>query len=1209
MHAFRVVGVFTLVSTLSLPSFAQVVPTEATRTMLDETPGLTALVQDQRVVAMYGVPCETNDGTNLDQFVADFVTNTGDGFGVDGVVLALKDKITIRNGGLTVYTYYQTIDGLPVDGSVLKIPVILDQVNQVADIIAYAGIRLTAVPNPSLPAGTVTAAQAVDTVANSPDFPDITNLPDPLDPNTPPDEVIFEAPDGTMHRVWRFDGWGDGGSFRFYVDTTTGDIVFAQSLLVEFGPTVSGTVKGLSTPCCDAAGTPTEVALPGVEVNVEFELVCPAGSFPPASPDGTTNASEAPNPGQYTFPNVDPLPARVTSLLRSRLVDVLDCSTPSSPNFFADALGCLADAEANTLPRLQECAAVPTGHIPSTSVDLTFNGIPDPLITSQINVFVAVHQTNDWFAQLQSNFDTIDQPISAIVNLRTSLSNANFSPAPLAILFWDGAENPINPAYSTIISHEYGHFTLNTLLDLATVDADFGEGIADIITSLVHDTPVIGSGFCGAGRFVRDVDEPDVPLVIDTGTDCADFPVRDNQGPWCFGLSCLSVHGRGLALAGAFWDLRTEITKTLVLGGMSQPDAEAQAEARVDRLFVDFLFITDGQLDESVLVEVLIADDDDGVLFDPATGDVATPNGPEIEAAFVELHRWSFPNCDKHGTVVVEWQGPNDPPVPGMDYAVQDNVCPPIVTLITTEKMEGQDIISVETWRVGRKDDNGDPDDLGQIVTTWPVGSDSDIEVRVGTTPTTPVKSVTVVNIPAQSTTNYSSIALRLGGRCEGEPGILCNDDAPCTNGVCVVGRLGGRARSEAVVATGVGGRIGGFVRGSAGVVSAQAIGSGAAGFGDLTILGDVSELTVDSIPADPNAQGQPESVLRVGGIGQPGFTINGALLGTLEVTGDLVGRCFANRFAVPCSTQMDCSSFFPCASVPLSILGAGDSTGDIVVTGKITAFSSITVTGSMSGNISATGDILGEITINDFTGDICAPNLFGFTPENVADEGNAENLAGINFGTGGTVCAAPQTPANAPGFAKNRYISFFIRSPAQLAIQVKDVLNNATWWVDLPTDVSELSGKDDATPPTFKAASHNPLCVPVYANWKAFGVVHVYHESIVPDGVYEITSTMDGEVLTAPLVVTNGKWGDAVGSLVNGMWTGPDGTVSVPSDVVAILDKFTNRSGAPLKSRADIEPSVPDLKINITDVTRALDAFSGAEYPFTSPPAEPPCQ
>ena len=126
MHAFRVVGVFTLVSTLSLPSFAQVVPTEATRTMLDETPGLTALVQDQRVVAMYGVPCETNDGTGLDQFVANFVTANADGFGVDGCVLLPElppnDKFTIRNGEMTVYNYYQTIDGIRVDGSVLKIP-------------------------------------------------------------------------------------------------------------------------------------------------------------------------------------------------------------------------------------------------------------------------------------------------------------------------------------------------------------------------------------------------------------------------------------------------------------------------------------------------------------------------------------------------------------------------------------------------------------------------------------------------------------------------------------------------------------------------------------------------------------------------------------------------------------------------------------------------------------------------------------------------------------------------------------------------------------------------------------------------------------------------------------------------------------------------------------------------------------------------------
>jgi hypothetical protein len=66
------------------------------------------------------------------------------------------------------------------------------------------------------------------------------------------------------------------------------------------------------------------------------------------------------------------------------------------------------------------------------------------------------------------------------------------------------------------------------------------------------------------------------------------------------------------------------------------------------------------------------------------------------------------------------------------------------------------------------------------------------------------------------------------------------------------------------------------------------------------------------------------------------------------------------------------------------------------------------------------------------------------------------------------------------------------------------------------------------------------------------------------------------------------------------------DGTVSIVTAVVAILDKFRNHTGAPLKARTDLEPSLPDLKINITDVMYAIEAFTGEGYPFE--PIGDPC-
>ena len=53
-------------------------------------------------------------------------------------------------------------------------------------------------------------------------------------------------------------------------------------------------------------------------------------------------------------------------------------------------------------------------------------------------------------------------------------------------------------------------------------------------------------------------------------------------------------------------------------------------------------------------------------------------------------------------------------------------------------------------------------------------------------------------------------------------------------------------------------------------------------------------------------------------------------------------------------------------------------------------------------------------------------------------------------------------------------------------------------------------------------------------------------------------------------------------------------------------MDKFRNLVGAVLKSRADIEPNLPDWLVNISDVTYVLDAFRGFAYPAAQTPPAP---
>ena len=184
---------------------------------------------------------------------------------------------------------------------------------------------------------------------------------------------------------------------------------------------------------------------------------------------------------------------------------------------------------------------------------------------------------------------------------------------------------------------------------------------------------------------------------------------------------------------------------------------------------------------------------------------------------------------------------------------------------------------------------------------------------------------------------------------------------------------------------------------------------------------------------------------------------------------------------------------------------------------------------------------------------------------------------------------------------------------------------NGLTMWVGQPQTYCENSGQRE--PPAEGCGSAPGLsreflastlqCEPYYADWSQFETVHVFHEAIIPGGTYEtqsINSACSAASETnysAPLAMITSRWGDVVKDCSQIPCLPPDDSVDVTTDVTAILDKFKNSRNALITARADIEPQVPDQKINISDVTFALDAFRGRSYPPGSfpPPSPRPCQ
>ena len=147
-------------------------------------------------------------------------------------------------------------------------------------------------------------------------------------------------------------------------------------------------------------------------------------------------------------------------------------------------------------------------------------------------------------------------------------------------------------------------------------------------------------------------------------------------------------------------------------------------------------------------------------------------------------------------------------------------------------------------------------------------------------------------------------------------------------------------------------------------------------------------------------------------------------------------------------------------------------------------------------------------------------------------------------------------------------------------------------------------------SPQDFETLGKNPQGYPEYRTRRT-GIMFV----ALPGGTYEIDvldsacSRFTPDDFSLSVTLVNPKFGDVAAPFDTGaqVWAAPDGSVDVPSDVSAIIEKFKNTATAPTKARADIQTRDVDLVINITDVVAAIDAFAGLPYPFT-PSTTSPC-
>ncbi len=225
----------------------------------------------------------------------------------------------------------------------------------------------------------------------------------------------------------------------------------------------------------------------------------------------------------------------------------------------------------------------------------------------------------------------------------------------------------------------------------------------------------------------------------------------------------------------------------------------------------------------------------------------------------------------------------------------------------------------------------------------------------------------------------------------------------------------------------------------------------------------------------------------------------------------------------------------------------------------------------------------------------------------------------------------APELPTGGAGYDKTRYVSIIPGGAGtQTAIRVTlrsmpapfQGLSGQEMWVGPPRPICENAGQstvpEPGNPPAYGCGSSGNAalafqsaglqCTPHCADFGSVGLLHFTDDEIIPGAVYDvqiINCFCDGDNeanYSEPLTIDTTRWGDLVKDCSTYPCGPADGLTGIV-DVTAVLDKFKNLPNCVTKTRADIEPSLPDLLINITDVTYCLGAFLGETYPPSSWP------
>ena len=190
-------------------------------------------------------------------------------------------------------------------------------------------------------------------------------------------------------------------------------------------------------------------------------------------------------------------------------------------------------------------------------------------------------KTNEYFRSILGNSAELNTA-DAIVPTVNIASTCNAFYTGNTINFYQAGGGCANTAFSTVISHEWGHGIDERYGGLFNLSGEgLSEALGDIAGMYLVDSPLLGSGFQTAG-----------------------VPLRDGNNTRQYG-TVTQVHAAGESYMGFAWNLRDRLTTSL---------GTRAAAIAVSNTIVIGSIVANASTQPNAVLQVLIADDNDGNL-------------------------------------------------------------------------------------------------------------------------------------------------------------------------------------------------------------------------------------------------------------------------------------------------------------------------------------------------------------------------------------------------------------------------------------------------------------------------------------------------------------------------------------------------------------------------------------------------------------------